>query len=103
MGIKTISVAFICLAMLFSCQNTAGLRRMSFNHLNTKEYYTLGFSLEVPVQSNDDTNKYIEKVNDSSIYKQNSNTLGELSLAYHPIFGNHSLSEPVYLIEFSVS
>jgi hypothetical protein len=103
MVIKTIFIAFIWLAMLSSCQNTAGLRRMSFNNFNTKEYNTLGFSLEVPVQSNEKSSKYSEKVYDSSIFKQNSNTLGELSLAYHPIFGNHPLSEPVYLIEFSVA
>ena len=100
---KNILIVFLSCVLFASCQHSPGLMRTNFNHYYTKEYNSLGFSLELPVQENDQKFKYYEDVSDSGIFKENSDTLGGLLLAFHPIYGTHILSEPVYLIDFSVS
>jgi hypothetical protein len=100
--INTLIIFFSCL-ILTSCHPAPGLVRTNFEHFRTKKFSSLGFSLDLPIQEDDSKGKYFEKIYDSDLFKKNSKTLGDLSLAFHPIFGSHPLSEPVYLIDFSVS
>ena len=100
---KNILIVFLSCVLFASCQHAPGLMRTNFDHYYTKEYKSLGFSVEVPMQKNDPKEQYFERIYDANKFKQNSNTLGKLSLAFDPIFGTHILSEPVYLIDFSVS
>ena len=108
-------IVFLSYCALVSCQLQQGsvknsfdqpgpgLVRTSLDDLQKKEYASLGFSLIIPVQGDDQNKIYFEDVADSDFFKKNSNTLGSLLLSFHPIFGPHRFSEPVYLIDLSVS
>ncbi len=98
-----IIVLLLSFSWIVACQPNAGLLRTNFDKFHTKNYLMLGFSLDLPVHDNGSSGSYREVVYDSDIYKQNSKTLGELSLAFYPIYGTHQLSEPVYIISLSVA
>jgi len=86
----------------FACSMPVGLIRTPMDKLSSTAYPTLGFIIDLPEQPQDIYSQYILKKYDSDTYKNNTNTKGALVLMMHPKWSGQSLTEPKYLLEFTI-
>lgn len=94
-----------CLLVLLctsACSTPVGLIRTPFAEKESVTLPSLGISIDIPKQPQNVYAQYIQDISDSQIYQKNTKCKAALILRMHPSWSGQPLTEPEYLLEFTI-
>jgi hypothetical protein len=96
------NILFCVLFPLLGCGMNAGLNRTPVGEIFRFDFSSIGISVLLPLQPDDQNHKYRIDILDSATFRKNAKLKGKIYFGFHPIHGYHLMSEPDYLIDINL-